>query len=401
MKRKNTMNYRTLRVVLVLTLFISTLALLSACGACPSPEQETAATAAAPPPTQAAAPATTEQPAAPEPPATATVSFTPGTFTASAESFGESDLVVEVTFTENSIESIDVQHSDTASWARRAIPTIPQMIIHRQSTMDIDVIASATLTSGAILEAVNDTIVQAGANPNDLVPTIPGQPLPGATFIAGQYIVETNSWEDAPMIMQVVFSQDEIVRVDVLEHGDSTTGGNWAGRAIPIIPHQVEEVQSTAGIDTIAGATTTSTSVLSLIDEAIVLAGANPASLTPRTRAAGEFWPFGAGGGNPARFHPGVYYASADGFGGPLTVQAIFSRGGLVRARVTDHSETQDFFDMVFPSGQGAETLAVIVEGEQTIHGIDVTAGATRTHNAYLEAVAEAIRMAGGDPDGF
>jgi len=121
----------------------------------------------------------------------------------------------------------------------------------------------------------------------------------------------------------------------------------------------------------------------------------------PVTRTAGNFWPYGAGGGNSARFHPGVYYATADGFGGPLTIQAIFSRGGLLRARVSEHSETESFFDMVFPSGQGAETLAIVVEEGQTIHGIDVTAGATRTHTAFLEAVAEALRMAGGNPDDF
>ena len=332
--------------------------------------------------------------------AVASGSFTPGTFTASADSFG-GPLTVEVTFAADSIVSINVDHSDTAAWARRAVPTIPQMILHRQSTQDIDVIASATMTSSAVLEAVNDTIVQAGADPSSLVPNIPTQPLPGATFIAGQHIVEAESWDNAPMTMQVVFSQDEIVRIEVLEHGDTTTGANWAGRAIPILPQMVEEVQSTVGIDTVAGATTSSGSVLRLIDEAITLAGANPASLQPIARTPGSFWPYGAGGGNPAIFHPGVYYATAEGFGGPVTVQAIFNRGALVRARVVDHNETQDFFERVFPTEQGTETLATIVESGQTIHGIDVTASATRTHNAYLEAVAEAIRMAGANPDDF
>ncbi|MCL2840421.1 MAG: FMN-binding protein [Defluviitaleaceae bacterium] len=394
MNPRNRTKRNILCTLLGLGMTVFMLGALTACVACEqSAEQGQAVEAVTVQPTA-------QPPVETQTPTVATASFTPGTFTATAESFG-GELTVEVTFTDSSIANIEVQHSDTPNWARRAIPTIPQMILHRQSTQNIDTIASATITSDAILTAVNDTIVQAGASPDALVPNIPTEPLPNATFIAGQHIVETNSWEGAPMVIQVVFSQDEIVRVQVESHGDTTTGGNWAGRAIPIIPHQVEEVQSTVGIDIIAGATTTSTNVLYLINEAITLAGADPASLQPRTRTAGTFWPYGAGGGNPAIFHPGVYYATADGFGGPLTVQAIFSRGELVRARVVEHAETENFFDMVFPSGQGSVTLATIVEEEQTIHDIDITAGATRTHNAFLEAVAEAIRMAGADPADF
>jgi uncharacterized protein with FMN-binding domain len=375
--------------VLGMAMSVSMLAMLSACNSDTAPTAPPAAQQSETPAATAASDVN------------AAVAFTPGTFTASAPSYQDNPLTVEVTFEENRIVSIEVDHSDTPNFVRRALPTLPQMVLHRQSTQGIDTIASATLSSNAFLTAMNEAITAAGANPDDLVPVIPTTPLPGATFIAGQHIVETPSFEDSPMVMQVVFTQDEIVRIDIMEHGDTTTGGNWAGRVIPIIPHQVEEVQSTVGIDIVAGATTTSTSVLSLIDEAISLAGANPASLPPILRAPGEFWAFGAGGGNPARFHPGVYYASADGFGGPLTVQAIFSRGGLVRARVVDHSETDDFFGRVFPSGQGAVSLASIVEEGQTIQGLDVTAGATRTHEAFIQAVAEAVRMAGANPDEF
>ena len=398
-------------------LALTMLGSLTACGACdevettqplaaavettePTPAEPTPAEPTPADPT-AEAPTEVEAPAAEAIALVASASFTPGTFTAAYPSFGEEDLEVTVTFGENSIEDIQVTHGDTASWARRVLPTIPQQIIHNQSTQNIDTIASATLTSTAVLNAVNDAIAQAGVDPADLTPLAPVAPLPGATFIAGQYIVETTSWEDEPMIMQVVFSQDEIVRVQVLEHGDTTTGGGWANRAIPVIPHQVEEIQSTVGIDTIAGATTTSENVLALINEAITLAGANPANLTAITRTPGDFWPYGAGGGNPAIFHPGVYYATADGFGGPLTVQAIFNRGGLVRARVVAHNETEDFFNEVFPSGQGVDTLATIIEEAQTIQDIDVTAGATVTHNAFIAALEEAIRMAGADPADF
>ncbi|MCL2400215.1 MAG: FMN-binding protein [Defluviitaleaceae bacterium] len=369
--------------------------MLAALGGC---ADNTPAPVVTPPaaPTPASTPAPTPPPAQEEGPAL----FTPGTFTGTSDSYGGT-LTASVTFEAGRIADISIDHADTASFARRAIPTIPQMILHRQSTLDIDAIASATLTTDAVINAVNDAIEQAGANPADLTPYIPTQPLPGATFIAGQQIVETTSWEDSPMIMQVVFSESEIIRVQVLEHGDTTTGGNWAGRSIPIIPHRVEEVQSTVGIDTVSGATITSGSVLALIDEAITLAGANPASLQPRTLVAGNFWPYGAGGGQQARFHPGIYYATVDGFAGPMTIQAIFSRGALVRVRVYEHEETESFFEMVFPPGQGVYTLANVVEQEQSIHGIDVTAGATATHNAFLEAVAEAVRMAGADPADF
>ena len=388
---------------LVVGMSMFTVAMLSGCGSDYAPAAQPPVVTQPAPVVEAPTEADVVQVQAPvdTTPAVASATFTPGTFTGTAPSF-YGDLTVDVTFEENRIVSIDVDHSDTPAFARRAVPTVPQMIVHRQSTQDIDVIASATMTSTAVLEAVNDAIEQAGVSPSDLTPVIPTHPAPGATFIAGQHIVETESWTDAPMIMQVIFSEDEIVRVEVLEHGDTVVAGNWAGRAIPILPQQIEEVQSTAGIDIVAGATTTSSSVLRLVNEAITLAGANPASLPQRARVAGEFWPYGAGGGAQAIFHPGVYYASGTGFGpDPLVVQAIFSRGRLERVAVVEHSETESFFSIAFPSEQGAETLATIVQDGQTIQDLDVTAGATRTHEAFIEAVSEAIRMAGANPDDF
>jgi len=94
--------------------------------------------------------------------------FTPGTFSGVGIGYG-GDLIAYVTFDEDNIVSVEIgDHSETTGFAEMAIVMITANILEAQST-NIDTVSGATLTSNAILEAVNDAIVQAGADPAALV----------------------------------------------------------------------------------------------------------------------------------------------------------------------------------------------------------------------------------------
>lgn len=90
-----------------------------------------------------------------------------GTYTAIAKGHN-GDVNVEVVFDENSIVSVKVlEHSETAGLSDTPIQRIPEEIVSKQ-TLAIDTVTGATVTSKAILAAVEDCVIQAGGNVEDL-----------------------------------------------------------------------------------------------------------------------------------------------------------------------------------------------------------------------------------------
>ena len=90
-------------------------------------------------------------------------SYTPGTYEAAAAG-RNGDVKVEVTFTEDAIESVNVtEHAETDGIGTTAVETLPGAIVDNQS-LGVDVVAGATITSEAILAAAADCVTQAGGD---------------------------------------------------------------------------------------------------------------------------------------------------------------------------------------------------------------------------------------------
>ena len=86
-----------------------------------------------------------------------------GTYEASAAG-RNGDVTVEVTFTEDAIESIAVtSHAETDGIGTNAVDIIPGAIVDAQS-LGVEAVAGATVTSDAILAAVADCVEQAGGD---------------------------------------------------------------------------------------------------------------------------------------------------------------------------------------------------------------------------------------------
>ena len=89
--------------------------------------------------------------------------FKAGTYKAEADGIG-GPVKVEVTVTDNEITKIIVtEHSETPGISDGAIEQIPELIVSNQS-LGIDVVSGATMTSNAILAAVEKALTEAGAN---------------------------------------------------------------------------------------------------------------------------------------------------------------------------------------------------------------------------------------------
>lgn len=89
--------------------------------------------------------------------------YTAGTYTAVA-SGRNGDVKVEVEFSADAIKSVTItEHQESAGIADPALERIPEEIVEKQS-LGIDVITGATITSQAILSAVEDCVMQAGGD---------------------------------------------------------------------------------------------------------------------------------------------------------------------------------------------------------------------------------------------
>lgn len=84
-----------------------------------------------------------------------------GTYTATATGYNkENPVEVEVVLSDQKIESVKVlKHGETEGIGTVAIEKLPGQIVEKQSA-EVDGIASATVTSGAILEAVKSILAE-------------------------------------------------------------------------------------------------------------------------------------------------------------------------------------------------------------------------------------------------
>ena len=83
---------------------------------------------------------------------------------------------VAVTLSEKRIESVKVvSHHETEGIASAAIARVPDAIVNQQST-GVDVVTGASMTSGAIIRAVEQAITEAGGNVKEY--QVPGSPYP-------------------------------------------------------------------------------------------------------------------------------------------------------------------------------------------------------------------------------
>lgn len=93
---------------------------------------------------------------------------------------------------------------------------------------------------------------------------------------------------------------------------------------------------------------------------------------------------------NANLFTPGTYTGVGAGKNGDITVEVTFSADKIERITVVSHSETPSLSDAAITN-----IPTQIVESQSL--GVDAVSGATYTSNGIVEAVADAVKQAGGD----
>lgn len=190
--------------------------------------------------------------------------FAAGTYTGVGKG-NNGSVEVTVTFTNERIESVEIAaHKETAGICENAMERIPAAIVDTQS-IDVDTVSGATNTSRAIIEAVNDAIRQAGADPDALVAQ---KVTYEKDLTAGTYTATVHG-HHSDITMEVVVTENAIVEINVLEEGETL---NLSDGAFTTIPADMIAYQ-TVNVDTITGATYSSAAVIQAVTNCLQQAG--------------------------------------------------------------------------------------------------------------------------------
>lgn len=158
------------------------------------------------------------------------ITYKPGTYTAEAD--GRNSVVkVEVTFSDSKIEDIKIiSHSETAGLGDTAMEKIKELILSDQ-TLAVDTITGATVSSNAILLAVEDAVKQAGGNVDALKQKVAKKEGEGKTEKLEADVIVIGA--GASGVSAAVAAADEGAKVILIEKTGIIGGASnlsWAGK---------------------------------------------------------------------------------------------------------------------------------------------------------------------------
>lgn len=185
-----------------------------------------------------------------------------------------------------------------------------------------------------------------------------------ATYTPGEYEGTAQGFGGA-VTVKVTVDEEAITAAEITGAGETPALGGAA------IEKLQAELVSAQGVDTVAGATVTSTAVKEALEAALA-------------QARGE----AAANDAPVAFTAGTYTGSAQGYNGAVEVSVTFTDSAIAAIEVMAHKETAHVGDVAF------EPMIVdMIAANGT--GVDSVSGATFSSAALRGAVNDAAEQAG------
>ena len=182
--------------------------------------------------------------------------------------------------------------------------------------------------------------------------------------------------------VQVTIESGRITDIQILDASSETA--SFFNRAKTLV--ETVLTKQTWEVDTVSGATYSSKGILGAIQNALTgekVTNEAPVTTTPTKLVTESF-------SAPAAYKDGVYTASAQGFGGLITVQVTITNGAISDVTILDaSSETASYF-----ARAKAVVSSVVSSGSPNV---DTVSGATYSSNGILNAVKRALNQAATD----
>ena len=298
-----------------------------------------------------------------------------GIFVGKADSFG-GPLEVEVTVSGGKITGVQIlKHSDTPGISDGAIKNIPERIVVANAAQ-VESVSGASVSSDAIMKAVQKALEQGGSAPSASSPSASRYDIPQDGVYRG-----SAQGFGGEVVVEVTVSGGKITKLEVVESKETPF---IADNAVKTLLPAILEAQGP--VDTVSGATYTSKAVLTAVEAA--LAGSEGGAETEAEVEAEpeaeveEVEPYAITVGD------GVYRGSAQGFGGELVVEVTVSAGKITELEVVESKETAFIADRAVK-----ELIPAILEAQGPVEAVS---GATVTSGAIQAALRDALSLKEG-----
>ena len=316
------------------------------------------------------------------------------------------DITVAVKIKDKQIASIEIlSASDDELFFGRAKGLIDQ-IIKKQSTK-VDTVSGATYSSKGIISAVKNALTgekdsgttgssQEGTSGNqNTTPEAVGSVQEPSSYKDGTYY-GTGSGFAGNLKVEVVISGGKISSIQIVETND---GSEYIQKASGVIS-QILNAQSTNNIDTVSGATFSSNGIIKAVRNAL-----SQAAATESTAAENG----GTSDGSDTEkkddttttvtgtlsYNEGVYYGTAEGYNGDITVAIVIQENTLKAVLVIGEEDDDTFFN------RAMDVVTQMMKKQST--EVDTVSGATYSSKGLIQAVKNALeearRVTNGETD--
>ena len=303
------------------------------------------------------------------------------------------DITVSVQIKDKQIVAIDIlSSSDDAAFFNRAKAVIDRII--EGQTLDVDTVSGATFSSNGIISAVKNALT----GEKDSGET--GQSQSGGTAAAGSstsvaQVEEAASYKDGTyygtgtgfggtLKVQVDISGGKIEAIQILENND---GSEYISKASSII-NAIISSQST-NVDTVSGATYSSVGIIQAVRDALSQAAvsstdsSNQSSNTSQSDKNNSTTDAITG---TVPYKEGIYYGTAEGYSGDVSVAVVIQEHTLKAILVTDKSDDEAFFN------RAMDVVKNVMKKQNT--DVDTVSGATYSSKGLLNAIKNALKQA-------
>ncbi len=305
-----------------------------------------------------------------------------GTYQGVAQGYG-GPVTVEVEVVNGEIASVTpIDHGESAGISDPAFEQVPDAIVASNSTQ-VDVASGATLSSNAIMGAVNNALgssdggeAAGGTETASTGMTYREDPITGAfqrEVEDGVYYGVADG-AHGPIEVEVTVASGAITAVEILSQ-EETPG--ITDNAFIDVPNAIVEYNQVA-VDVASGATYASLGVMGAVGDALVNATVTDAyePAEPNFEAV-----------NVANVESGTYQGTAEGHNGPVEVEVVVEDGQITSVDILDHQESDGISDAAI------EQVPVSIV-ENNTSKVDNVSGATASSTAIMTAVNNALSEA-------
>jgi len=171
------------------------------------------------------------------------ITFKPGTYEGSGTG-RNGDITVEVTVTEDSIESVVVkEHQETPGLSDPALTRLPEAIVEYQS-LGVDAVSGATVTSEGLLDAVAAALEQAGADVTALRSVPVNKEVVAAEDLTTQVVVAGSGMSGMMAALTAAHEGADVILVEklgVLGGSAGTAAGGLVTVDSELIPAEMDD----------------------------------------------------------------------------------------------------------------------------------------------------------------